>query len=216
VNSFSVVLRFSGRFRLVLVVLAILASSACARARILPPSPYQTGTASWYGPDFHGRPTSNREIYDMYEMTAAHPTLPFGTRVMVTNLDNGRAVEVRVNDRGPFVKNRIIDLSYAAARLLGMVGPGTAPVRLDLLSETPRPGGPGFVIQLGSFTNEDNARELKNRLGNRYGPAFISEFVLAGRTYFRVRIPAGDRPATEALAARLNADGYPVLICELN
>jgi len=150
----------------------------------------------------------------MYEMTAAHQTLPFGTRVMVTNLDNGRAVEVRINDRGPFVRNRIIDLSLAAARLLGMVGPGTAPVRLDVLSKTPRLGGPGFIIQLGSFTNEDNARELKNRLGNRYGPAFISEFVLAGRIYYRVRLPADDRPATEALAARLNADGYPVLICE--
>lgn len=207
-------IRSAGRVGFAAVVLAIGLVSGCARPRVLPNAPFQTGTASWYGPDFHGKTTSNREVYDMYEMTAAHPSLPFGTRVMVTNLDNGRSVEVRVNDRGPFVKNRIIDLSYAAARLLGMVGPGTAPVRLDLLSRNVRPEGPGYIIQLGSFTDERNARELLARLGKRYGPAFISEFILAGRTFYRVRIPSGDRPGTEALAARLNAAGYPVLICE--
>lgn len=198
--------------------MAVILSSACARARLVPDAPgaYQTGTASWYGPDFHGKATSNREIYDMYEMTAAHPSLPFGTRVMVTNLDNGRAAEVRINDRGPFVKNRIIDLSYAAARILEMVGPGTAPVRLDILSGDIRPGGPGYLIQLGSFTDEDNARDLKARVGNRYGAAFISEINLKGRTFFRVRISSGDRNGTEALAARLSADGFPVLICEEN
>jgi hypothetical protein len=86
----------------------------------------ETGVASWYGPNFHGKKTANGERYDMYQMTAAHRILPMHTRLMVRNLDNGRTAEVRVNDRGPFVGNRVIDLSYAAANLLGVVGPGTA------------------------------------------------------------------------------------------
>lgn len=93
----------------------------------------QEGIASFYGEDFHGRKTSNGEVYDMYAMTAAHRALPFNTRVLVTNLDNGKRVIVRINDRGPFVKGRIIDLSYGAAQKIGMVGPGTAKVRLEVL-----------------------------------------------------------------------------------
>jgi rare lipoprotein A len=93
----------------------------------------QEGMASFYGGDFHGRKTANGEIYDMYTMTAAHRALPFNTRVLVTNLDNGKEVEVRINDRGPFIKGRIIDLSYGAARKIGMVGPGTARVRLEVM-----------------------------------------------------------------------------------
>src|SRR5574337_1672731 len=97
------------------------------------PGAVQIGTASWYGPGFHGNRTSNGEIYDQYELTAAHQTLPLGSRVAVTNLQNGRQVEVRINDRGPFVKGRSIDLSYGAARNLGMIGPGTVPVRIEVL-----------------------------------------------------------------------------------
>jgi rare lipoprotein A len=93
----------------------------------------QEGVASFYGEDFHGRKTANGEIYDMFAMTAAHRALPFHTRVLVTNLDNGKKVEVRINDRGPFIKGRIIDLSFGAARRIGMVGPGTARVRLEVL-----------------------------------------------------------------------------------
>src|SRR5262245_2243560 len=93
----------------------------------------QEGVASWYGPGFHGKRTANGEIYDQYELTAAHQSLPLGTRVMVTSLTNGRGVEVRINDRGPFVGGRIVDLSYAAARVIGMVGPGTMPVRLEVI-----------------------------------------------------------------------------------
>ncbi len=93
----------------------------------------QEGVASYYGEDFHGRKTSNGEVYDMYAMTAAHRALPFDTRVLVTNLDNGKKVTVRINDRGPFVEGRIIDLSYGAARKIGMVGPGTARVRLEVI-----------------------------------------------------------------------------------
>src|SRR2546426_545176 len=91
------------------------------------------------GPGFHGNRTANGEIYDQYELTAAHPSLPLGSRVMVTNLENGRAVQVRVNDRGPFVGGRAIDLSYAAAHLIGMIGPGTARVRIEGLGPVTLP-----------------------------------------------------------------------------
>jgi rare lipoprotein A len=97
------------------------------------PGVTQEGIASWYGPGFHGRRTSNGEVYNQYGLTAAHQTLPANTRVRVTNLTNGRSVLVRINDRGPFVDDRIIDLSYAAAREVDMIGPGTAPVRVEVL-----------------------------------------------------------------------------------
>ncbi|HID96011.1 MAG TPA: septal ring lytic transglycosylase RlpA family protein [Candidatus Latescibacteria bacterium] len=95
---------------------------------------YQVGVASYYGREFHGRPTSSGEIFDMFAFTAAHRNLPFGTRIKVTNLDNGRWVVVRVNDRGPFVEGRILDLSYAAAKKIGMISTGTARVRIEIIS----------------------------------------------------------------------------------
>lgn len=95
----------------------------------------QRGVASWYGPGFHGRKTASGKRYNQNAMTAASRTLPLGTRVMVTNLDNGKKVEVTINDRGPYVDNRIIDLSRAAARKIGMIKPGTAPVRVDVISD---------------------------------------------------------------------------------
>jgi len=114
----------------------LVVATACSVRQPTPPpvvSGRQEGVASWYGPGFHGRRTANGEIYDQYDLTAAHTSLPLGTRVMVTSLTNGRAVEVRINDRGPFVGGRVIDLSYAAARVLGMIGPGTMPVRVEVL-----------------------------------------------------------------------------------
>lgn len=93
-----------------------------------------TGVASYYGKGFHGKKTANGEIFDMNDLTAAHKTLPFGTTLRVTNLNNNKTVEVRINDRGPFVKNRIIDLSYAAAKRIDMIGTGTARVKLEILN----------------------------------------------------------------------------------
>src|SRR5436309_8755176 len=119
------------------VALWLVGAAGCAAVRAPAPPPItngvQVGVASWYGPGFHGNRTANGEIYDQYELTAAHRTLPLGTRVMVTNLSNGRAVEVRINDRGPFVGGRAIDLSYAAACMLHIIGPGTARVRIEVL-----------------------------------------------------------------------------------
>jgi len=113
---------------LVLVILG------CAYAPTYIGRPYQEGLASYYGEKFHGRKTASGEVFNMYEMTAAHRTLPFGTYVRVTNLENGRSVVVRINDRGPFAKGRIIDLSYAAAKRLGMVHSGVAKVRIEVIA----------------------------------------------------------------------------------
>ncbi len=129
---------------------------------------FQSGVASWYGDDFHGRVTADGEIYDMHKLTAAHQGLPFHTLVEVENLENGRRVLVRVNDRGPFLKDRIIDLSFEAARRLAMTDKGTAEVRLrvmrwgrDTMNREIPPGTPrGFFVQAGAFALRENAEDL--------------------------------------------------------
>ena len=174
-----------------------------------------TGIASWYGGDFQGKPTSNREIYDMYGMTAAHNTLPFETRVRVVNLVNGKSTVVRINDRGPFVEGRIIDLSLAAARAIDMEGPGTAPVRLEILSAPPPSAGPAFAVQVGSFLRPESARELEARLKAPFGEVSIVAFAdRDGRTFYRVRLPAADRGASEVLVRRLAEAGFSALVVE--
>lgn len=112
-------------------------SNTASRPRPNPRKPYQVGTASWYGRYFHGKATASGEPFDMYQFTAAHRHLPLGTMVRVTNLRNGETVVVRVNDRGPMPKTRIIDLSYGAARTIGLSGHGVEPVRLDILEPAP-------------------------------------------------------------------------------
>ena len=129
----------------------------------------ETGMASWYGEDFHGKPTALGEPYNMYAMSAAHKTLPLPTRVRVTNLENGRSAELRVNDRGPFVHGRVIDLSYAAARELGVYRRGTARVRVEALeaggSPEPSPVAGGYAyLQTGAFAYRENASRLYNRI----------------------------------------------------
>lgn len=159
----------------------------------------EEGVASWYGAPFNGRRTSNGEVYDMYQMTAAHRTLPFNAIVRVTNLGNGKQVNVRINDRGPFVANRVIDLSYSAAEAIGMVGPGTAEVRLDVVAG-PDPNVGFFGVQVGAFQVEENAERLRDRLSARYTPVTIAEFDSPKGTYYRVR--AGKLPS-EAAAREL-------------
>ncbi len=123
------------------------------------------GIASWYGGKFHGRLTANGERFDANKLTAAHKTLPFGTVVKVTNIDNGRTVTVRINDRGPFVENRIIDLSRGAAERLEMTGTGVARVQLEIIH--PGEVDPGTrVIQIGSFSMPDNADAVATRLAD--------------------------------------------------
>ncbi len=175
----------------------------------------EEGMASWYGPGFHGKTTSNKEIYDMYDMTAAHRTLPFGTHLIVTNLNHGRSVRVRINDRGPFVKNRVIDLSYAAAYQLDMLGPGVVPVRLEVIPDlSPDPSQQKFCVQVGSFSEKSNASALKNKLKQNHPSAYISRCSTSRQTFYRVRIKADNRDRAIDLARRLQGEGYRVLILE--
>jgi len=152
----------------------------------------QQGIASWYGPDFHGKRSSSGEIYDMHDMTAAHKTLPLGTLVRVRHLQNQRSIEVRINDRGPFVGDRIIDLSYEAARRLGVIGPGTAPVEVQAigtLAGTPTDVYSGnFTFQVGAFSSRENAERLRAELNPRFGNAHIVEFEQSGRVFYRLRV----------------------------
>src|ERR1700675_1626826 len=132
---------------------------AIERQPAVPGEYVEEGVASWYGLPFNGRRTSNGEIYDMHEFTAAHRTLPFNCVVRVTNLNNGKHTEVRINDRGPFVANRVIDLSLSAAQAIEMVGTGTANVRLEILSG-PNPNVGYFAVQVGAFKVQENAERL--------------------------------------------------------
>jgi rare lipoprotein A len=155
--------------------------------------------ASWYGDPFQGRRTSNGEVYDMHEFTAAHRTLPFNAVVRVTNLSNGKQTQVRINDRGPFVANRIIDLSLSAAQAIEMVGPGTASVRLEVIAG-PNPAVGYFAVQVGAFLVQENASRLKAQLESRYPPVNVVPFESANGTFYRVRV---GRLASEEAARRL-------------
>jgi len=185
----------------------------------------QRGIASWYGTKFHGRPTSSGEVYNMHAMTAAHKTLPIPVYVHVKNLDNGRSLVVRVNDRGPFVSGRIIDLSYAAAKKLGVDGPGTANVEISTvgpgqaqptsvvrtipLSKDLQPDIPLF-IQMGSFSSHVNASNLvKNLLDANESTAQISRLQTNSGLYYRVRVgPLYDIDEANAIVRRLKSKGF--------
>ncbi len=184
------------------------------------PSAYgydETGIASWYGPQFHGKTTSCGETYDMHGLTAAHKILPMQTHVLVKNLQNGREIVLRVNDRGPFVKDRIIDLSLGAAKALGVAGPGTARVRVTALGEAERTiaGGQSqerfvpyrnltegeFYVQIGAFSNKENAERLKESLQGQGKKAVSQVFSQEdGNRYYRVQVWAG-RTLDEANSA---------------
>jgi rare lipoprotein A len=164
----------------------------------------ERGVASWYGEPFHGRRTANGEVYDMYGLTAAHRVMPLGTRVKVTHLHNGNSVVVRVNDRGPFIRGRILDLSYEGARVLGMIESGTAPVEIEVIESRGGPAG-AFTVQVGSFSLEENARALSGKLAPRYGPVFVDRAEYQDRSYFRVRVGAFQKEGeARSLAAKLS------------
>ena len=173
-----------------------------------------SGVASWYGGKFHGRRTANGEIYDMHLLTAAHKTLPFHTLVRVTRLDNGRAVTVRINDRGPFVAGRIIDLSFAAARRLGMEDDGTARVQLELLAAdqaAPAAVDTEVRVQAGAFSRADNAAARARVLTERLGETFE---VVADGQWHRVFSAPLTRDRAEALCRRLRENGIEAFIRE--
>ncbi len=190
---------------LMLVLLLLLNSCSVFRSQdqsVVPPASgsmtrklttgfYRQGVASWYGHPFHGCPTASGEIYDMDGLTAANKELPLGTRVRVTNLENGREVEVVINDRGPFVKNRIIDLSRAAARELKMIGQGTALVRIDIL-ELPRNFSVSdkhpFAIQFGAYSSRKQAFRLREKLSRLNPDVYVETVTREDGPLYRVRL----------------------------
>lgn len=235
-------LRGRSRVRAVLLLGFIIGVVGCAhrgeRVVVGVPGAVQTGYASWYGKPFNGRPTASGEIYNMYDLTAAHKTLPFGTRVRVTRRDTGASVVVRINDRGPFVRNRIIDLSYAAAKKIGLDIDGVAPVRLTVLGGgvTPRrtaspprtrppqtqPSPPVAAlaprtvsegcwwVQIGSFQDEDNALRAREILKINGQPSVVTP---GPNGFHRVRVgPYASRHDAERARRRLITDWPPAQV----
>ena len=201
-------------------VLVLLLLSACGRKKIhtatlpLRPSParfpaqvpapgpdsptgpvVQQGIASWYGQPYHGRRTANGETYDMEAMVAAHRTLPFQTWIRVRNVSNGKTADVRIIDRGPFVGNRIIDLSHAAARQIDLIGPGVAEVELRVISVPVSPGIEAFAVQVGAFRQRANAERNVELMRGTYGFAALVERPGEPAMY---RVLAGKEPTAEA------------------
>lgn len=206
--------------RIILICLVLSMSCGCVlfRREPSPPriKPVEVGWASWYGEPFHGRKTASGEVYDMYQLTAAHKTLPLGTRVMVTHLKNDRSVMVTVNDRGPFVRGRIIDLSYVAAQSLGMIKEGVAKVRIEIIAGKP-PSAPSsegsFAVQVGSFIDRTNALRLAETLQKSYQDVFITQLEATEHTYYRVRVGKFQtRDAAYQRAVSLAHDGYTTFI----
>ena len=178
----------------------------------------EEGNASWYGVPFNGRRASNGEIYDMYKLTAAHRTLPFDTVVRVTNLNNGKSTTVRITDRGPFVENRIIDLSLAAAREIESVGPGVVPVRVEVLTPGIDPTGGYFTVQVGAFRDSNNAQRLRDRLNLSYSPIFIQQYDSPDGIYYRVRVGkvSGEDAARQFGEQLRNREGFTPFVVRLD
>ena len=213
-------------FSLILFLSLLLTSCAPLVERVKPPpkgGPYEeTGIASWYGKDFHGRKTANGERYNMYSISAAHKTLPFDTWVRVKNLDNGKTVLTRINDRGPFVKKRIIDLSYGAAREIDMVGSGIARVRITVVKwggKNIKKSSKGtydsnqYSVQVGSFTKKENATRLRESLEKRFKDVRIVTRETNQYTLYRVRVGMNlDRESAQRLAKKLKQENLSVFI----
>jgi rare lipoprotein A len=185
-----------------------------------PPAPVgytEEGNASWYGNPFHGRRASNGEIYDMYKLTAAHRTLPFETMVRVTNLNNGKTTTVRITDRGPFVDNRILDLSQAAAREIDSIGAGVVPVRIEVLGNVDVSAG-FFTVQVGAFRDRGNAERLRDRLSASYSPIFIQLYDAPDGIFYRVRVGkiSGEQAAQEFGEKLRNTEGFTPFVVRLD
>lgn len=166
----------------------------------------ERGMASWYGHPYHGRPAADGEIYDMETLVAAHRTLPFQTWVRVKNTANGKTVDVRIIDRGPFVQGRIIDLSHAAAKAIDLIGPGVGQVELTLLSAPANPEPALFAVQVGAFREKMNADRMQQSMTTAYGSA---RQVLRSGDPAMWRVLAGreiSQDAAETLARRIRQE----------
>jgi rare lipoprotein A len=223
------------RLAFLVCALSILAGCGGKKARAIAPTPVRAATATptrapanemeglatYYAEPYHGRRTASGEIFDTYkEFTAAHRTLPFNTVVRVTNKSNGEEVDVRINDRGPFIDGRVIDLSLVAARKIDLVRSGVAPVRLTIVKKGDEPQTAGrpllYAVQVGAFENRQSAEELRTRLEQKY-PAVSIQTFSAEKTIYRVRIgPEPDLLAAEKLAAQLRGEHFDTFVVRLN
>lgn len=197
--------------------------SACGRKSVqvqppqsAPPAANELeGLASYYAEPYHGRKTASGEVFDTYQdLTAAHRTLPFNTLVRVTNKANGREVDVRINDRGPFIDGRVIDLSLRAAREIDMVRAGVTPVALRVL-KLQTPPGEGFAVQVGAFENLQAAEDLQQLLEKKYSRVSI-QTVTDTRTVYRVRIAERNLDDANRIAAELRKEDFMPFILRLN
>lgn len=207
-----------GFLNLIIIMLTFIPLSSCA-------SHYKTysgyAVASWYGSEFHGKPTSSGEIFNMYANTCAHREYPFGTKLRVTNIKNNKSIECVVNDRGPFVSGRDIDLSYAAAKEIGLISTGISNVAIEYLGRDfsyikevkyLSLSGP-FTIQIGSFKDKSNALRLKTALELKYGQVYLQQTNIKGENYFRVRMGRFlDINEVKKLGKMLAEEGYNVFI----
>ena len=219
--------------RLSFVICALVLLSACGHKKVQVNTPTASpasvasseleGIASYYAEPYHGRKTANGETFDTYQgMTAAHRTLPFNTMVRVTNKTNGREVDVRINDRGPFIDGRVIDLSLRAAKRIELVGPGVAPVKLKILKagETAKAAPPPprallFAVQVGAFENQRAAEDLKQRLEKKYSGVSI-QTVSEEKTLYRVRIGQPDIEAANKIASELRKEDFKPFVVRVN
>jgi rare lipoprotein A len=204
-------------FTYLLFFISVFILQSCTASR------YETGyaVASWYGSEFQGKPTSSGEIYNMYAYTCAHKEYPFGTRLRVINLSNNRSVVCLVNDRGPFVSGRDIDLSYAAAKEIELIGPGVSRVWIQYLGrdssyrrEVRCLSDEGILtLQVGSFLDRDNADRLKKALAFKYSNVYITDADIGGKRFYRVRIGRFQmKNDAVQLGQTLAEEGYPVVI----
>jgi len=206
------------------VIGALVLLSACGHKKVQVKAPQAVplssreleGLATYYAEPYHGRKTASGEIFDTYkDMTAAHRTLPFNTLVRVTNKTNGREVDVRINDRGPFVDGRVIDLSVRAAREIDLVRAGVVPVRLTVLklAEVTKPAG--FAVQVAAFENRRAAEDLKDLLDKKYSAVSIQTFT-EEKTFYRVRIGEPNLESANKTASELRKQEFKPFIVRLN
>lgn len=174
----------------------------------------QTGWASWYGPHYNKRRAANGEVYDMNDLTAAHLTIPLNSIARVTNLKTGDSILLRITDRGPFVSNRVIDLSKAAAEKLNVYRPGTAPVKIEVIqSPVPMDSAGKWCVQIGAFQHATEAAELKEQLLRRFPTAKVLQFTSPiGEDWLRVRVAQDDKKLAQQVIRETETDAGMYLV----
>lgn len=215
--------------RLLIIIVGMVLLASCAKTPKIPEPDYAPGsggeyvTASWYGEKFHGRPTASGERYDMYGLTAAHKTMKFGTKLHVTNPDTDQSVVVIVNDRGPFIRGRDLDLSYGAAKKIGHLKKGVGKVWIEYLERDMRyvkrvpfvsPTFSGaLTVQVGAFTEQENAIRLKQGLEIKYDNVHITTVLINGKTFYRVKVGKfNNGTSAYSTAEKLADEGYSAFI----